>query len=107
MATFAAVAQSELILIKWPKLERRRSRRIDRVPQLCVFVLRATCYVLRATKKNLKCVRTFKMRVRKEVGRQQKTITTTRKFNNFAFCTGQRDFMILLFVGFNDNDDDQ
>lgn len=77
MANFAAVAQSELILIKWPKLDAEAVAAEDR-PCAPAVRVRAACYVLRATccgnqkMKKFKCVRTFKMRVRKEVGRQQK-----------------------------------
>lgn len=47
MATFAAVAQSELILIKWPKLEAEAEQE-DR-PCAPAVRVRAACYVLRAT----------------------------------------------------------
>lgn len=52
MATFAAVAQSELILIKWPKLEAEAEDQ----PCAPAVRVRAACYVLRttATKKKVK-----------------------------------------------------
>lgn len=47
MATFAAVAQSELILIKWPKLDAEAVAAEDR-PCAPAVRVRAACYVLRA-----------------------------------------------------------
>lgn len=113
MANFAAVAQSELILIKWPKLDVEAVAAEDR-PCAPAVRVRAACYVLRAaaTKKwrslnacaHLKC----------ESGRRlggNKNHNNNKKFliiSLFALLPErERDFMILLFVGFNDNDDDQ
>lgn len=49
MANFAAVAQSELILIKWPKLDAEAVAAEDRSCATAVRV-RAACYVLRQPK---------------------------------------------------------
>lgn len=50
MANFAAVAQSELILIKWPKLDAEADAEEDR-PCAPAVRVRAACYVLRQPKK--------------------------------------------------------